>query len=494
MSTQAPVAPAPAEGTAQATTFEPVIIGFTCNWCSYRAADLAGTARTKYEPNVRLIRLMCSGRLDPTFVLKAFAEGADAVLVSGCHPGECHYIEQNYKALRRFQLLHRTHRGSRHRAGAAPARVGQRRRRRASGQRDQPRNRRSSGPGPAQLASGQHRRPRRRGSGSAWEATGGDAGGPPETPAASIPARGCDGGGGPMSPTPSPPPSPTAPPAGGQAEARHIRRRLLRGCDIAIVNIHEHIVEVANAFDIVLWPTIMDGKYGDIEAMADGEITITLVSGSIRDRREDPPGKLLRRKSQFVVAFGSCASEGCIPGLANLSSAKAGSSTPRLRRRARTTRRNVHPIRVHRLRKASSTCPAFEPVLRTLEQVVEVDYTIPGCPPESKQIWAALQGRVGGRARTAPGRAAAQGLRPSAPETDRVRRCARSATSSTSHEFVRIQQVASFDPESLPARAGPAVQRSGDPQRLRGPAARPPEPRASAATEPPKEWSTTAPA
>ena len=108
MSAQAPVAPAPAQGVAPATTFEPVIIGFTCNWCSYRAADLAGTARTKYPPNVRLIRLMCSGRLDPTFVLKAFSEGADAVLVSGCHPGECHYIEQNYKALRRFKLLQRT--------------------------------------------------------------------------------------------------------------------------------------------------------------------------------------------------------------------------------------------------------------------------------------------------------------------------------------------------------------------------------------------------
>ena len=69
------------------TPFEPVIIGFTCNWCCYRAADLAGTARMKYPPNVRLIRLMCSGRLDPTFVLKAFAGGADGVLVTGCHPG-----------------------------------------------------------------------------------------------------------------------------------------------------------------------------------------------------------------------------------------------------------------------------------------------------------------------------------------------------------------------------------------------------------------------
>ena len=94
--------------TQQRDTFEPVIVGFTCNWCSYRAADLAGTARIKYPPNVRLIRLMCSGRLDPTFVMRAFAGGADAVLVTGCHPGECHYLEQNYKTLRRFLLLRRT--------------------------------------------------------------------------------------------------------------------------------------------------------------------------------------------------------------------------------------------------------------------------------------------------------------------------------------------------------------------------------------------------
>jgi F420-non-reducing hydrogenase iron-sulfur subunit len=88
--------------------FEPVVIGFTCNWCSYRAADLAGTSRMKYPPNIRLIRLMCSGRLDPTFVLKAFAEGADGVMVSGCHPGDCHYVDQNYKTMRRYRLLQRT--------------------------------------------------------------------------------------------------------------------------------------------------------------------------------------------------------------------------------------------------------------------------------------------------------------------------------------------------------------------------------------------------
>jgi len=85
--------------------FEPVIVGFLCNWCSYRAADLAGTARIKYAPNMRPIRVMCSGRVDPQFVLKALREGADGVMIAGCHPGECHYVEGNIKTLRRFILL-----------------------------------------------------------------------------------------------------------------------------------------------------------------------------------------------------------------------------------------------------------------------------------------------------------------------------------------------------------------------------------------------------
>ena len=89
-------------------TFEPRIIGFLCNWCSYRAADLAGTARLKFAHNVRNIRVMCSGRVDPAFVLKAFSLGADGVLIAGCHPGECHYIEQNYKTMRRVAMLRHT--------------------------------------------------------------------------------------------------------------------------------------------------------------------------------------------------------------------------------------------------------------------------------------------------------------------------------------------------------------------------------------------------
>ncbi len=88
--------------------FEPKIIVFACNWCTYAAIDLAGTSRLSYPPNVRVIRVMCSGRVDPQFVLEAFADGADGVIVAGCHPpADCHYIEGNYKAYRRFELLKR---------------------------------------------------------------------------------------------------------------------------------------------------------------------------------------------------------------------------------------------------------------------------------------------------------------------------------------------------------------------------------------------------
>lgn len=85
--------------------FEPTIVAFLCNWCSYTGADLAGTSRMKYASNIRIIRVMCSGRIEPTFVLSAFQEGADGVLICGCHPGDCHYHEGNYKCLRRYHLL-----------------------------------------------------------------------------------------------------------------------------------------------------------------------------------------------------------------------------------------------------------------------------------------------------------------------------------------------------------------------------------------------------
>jgi F420-non-reducing hydrogenase iron-sulfur subunit len=87
------------------STFEPRIIGFLCNWCTYAGADLAGTSRIQYPSNIRIIRMMCSGSLDPTYVLKVLLEGAAGVLIGGCHPGECHYISGNLKARRRVAIL-----------------------------------------------------------------------------------------------------------------------------------------------------------------------------------------------------------------------------------------------------------------------------------------------------------------------------------------------------------------------------------------------------
>lgn len=87
------------------TDFQPKVVVFCCNWCSYAGADLAGTSRLKIKPNFRTVRTMCSGRIEPTFVLHAFARGADGVMIAGCHPGDCHYNSGNYKARRRVTLL-----------------------------------------------------------------------------------------------------------------------------------------------------------------------------------------------------------------------------------------------------------------------------------------------------------------------------------------------------------------------------------------------------
>jgi F420-non-reducing hydrogenase iron-sulfur subunit len=85
--------------------YQPTILAFLCNWCAYTGADLAGTSRMKYAANVRIIRVMCSGRIEPTFVLEAFRQGADAIMICGCHPGDCHYQSGNYKCLKRVLLL-----------------------------------------------------------------------------------------------------------------------------------------------------------------------------------------------------------------------------------------------------------------------------------------------------------------------------------------------------------------------------------------------------
>lgn len=162
------------------------------------------------------------------------------------------------------------------------------------------------------------------------------------------------------------------------------------GCEIAVLNIGEKILDVDANFDVVFWPVAMDAKYKDVEAMPDKSITLTLFNGSIRNEENEYMAKLLRQKSAILVAFGSCATEGCIPGLANLSSSRQVFDT------VYHTVSTENPDGVEPQfnwdtpEGLSIHIPVFSQTIRTLDQVVDVDYSMPGCPPESHQIAAVV--------------------------------------------------------------------------------------------------------
>jgi F420-non-reducing hydrogenase small subunit len=161
------------------------------------------------------------------------------------------------------------------------------------------------------------------------------------------------------------------------------------GCEIAVLNIHEKILDVDANFEVVFWPVAMDAKYKDVEAMEDGSILLTLFNGGIRNDENEHIAKLLRRKSKILVAFGSCANEGCIPGLANFSPiqeiVETAYTTP-------TTENpeNIRPQSYYDMPEGRLIIPTLYPLLKTLDQVVDVDYYMPGCPPESDQIAAVI--------------------------------------------------------------------------------------------------------
>jgi len=161
------------------------------------------------------------------------------------------------------------------------------------------------------------------------------------------------------------------------------------GCEIAVLNIHEKILDVDANFDVVFWPVAMDAKYKDVEAMEDKSILLTLFNGGIRNDENEYIAKLLRRKSQILVAFGSCANEGCIPGLANLSDAREIVSTA-FNTISTDNPKQVYPMTSYDVPEGVIRIPTIAPTLRTLDQVVDVDYYMPGCPPESHQIAAVI--------------------------------------------------------------------------------------------------------
>ena len=215
------------------------------------------------------------------------------------------------------------------------------------------------------------------------------------------------------------------------------------GCEIAVLNTSEKILEVDANFDVVFWPVAMDAKYKDVEAMPDKSILLTLFNGGIRNNENEEIAHLLRRKSQILVAFGSCASEGCIPGLANLSKLEQILDTA-FSTITTDNPQGIRPQTSFQVPEGEIHIPELYPVLKTLDQVVDVDYYMPGCPPESHQIAAVIDLVI----KVLHGEAAlpAKGAVIGAGASTVCDDCPRKRNIKTIKKFLRIQDLEHPDP------------------------------------------------
>jgi F420-non-reducing hydrogenase small subunit len=163
------------------------------------------------------------------------------------------------------------------------------------------------------------------------------------------------------------------------------------GCEIAILEMHEKLLEVAEQVEIVFWPVAIDTKYKDVEAMADGEIDVTFFNGAIRTGENEHLAKLLRQKSKILIAFGSCAMEGCIPGLANLYTKESIFDRVYSESPSTDNPEGVRPQPTHEVPEGTVKLPVFWDRVSTLADVVEVDYFVPGCSPAPKTVAKAFE-------------------------------------------------------------------------------------------------------
>ena len=168
------------------------------------------------------------------------------------------------------------------------------------------------------------------------------------------------------------------------------------GCDIAIVELREKLLDLDAAATILFWPCAMDFKYKDVQAMPDGHIDVCLFNGAIRSSENQDMAHLLRQKAKTMVAFGSCAHEGCIPGLANLFDRHAIFERVFLEAPSVDNPLQVQPRTVTYVPEGKIVLPTFWDTVKTLDQVVDVDYTVPGCPPQAPQTWAVMEAILGG--------------------------------------------------------------------------------------------------
>jgi F420-non-reducing hydrogenase small subunit len=166
------------------------------------------------------------------------------------------------------------------------------------------------------------------------------------------------------------------------------------GCEIAVLDIDEKIIDVAEAADILFWPVAVDTKYADVKAMKDKSIDVCFFNGSVRSSENEEIAHLLRRKSKILVAFGSCAHEGCIPGLANLSNRKEVFQVVYQNNPSTKNTEKINPQQECKVKEGTLHLPEFYDTVKTLDQVVDVDYYLPGCPPPVKLILNAIDAIV----------------------------------------------------------------------------------------------------
>jgi len=169
------------------------------------------------------------------------------------------------------------------------------------------------------------------------------------------------------------------------------------GCEIAQLEIGDKILKLAEAADIVFWPVAIDVKYKDVEAMPDQSIDVCLFNGAIRNSEQEHMAKMLRSKSRVMIAYGSCAYEGCIPGLANLFNREAIFERAYLETPSTDNSDKVLPQTSYQVAEGELTLPEFYDTVKTLRQTVDVDYIVPGCPPEERTTWLALEALIEGK-------------------------------------------------------------------------------------------------
>ena len=192
------------------------------------------------------------------------------------------------------------------------------------------------------------------------------------------------------------------------------------GCEIAALEIGDKILQLAEVADIVFWPAIVDFKYHDVEQMADKSIDVCLFNGAIRTSENEHIAKLLRAKSKVMVAYGSCAYEGCIPALANLTNREGIFNRAYIETPSTDNSGNTFPQTSYQVPEGELTLPEFYDTVKTLGQTVEVDYFMPGCPPVGKQTWAVLEAIIQGKL-PPPGSVVGAGTRALCEECPRVK-------------------------------------------------------------------------